>query len=181
VYLFDAKTKEFHVFERVINVGKVPSHITKITGISQAEANGGVKLKLALRELKSFIFDRLENPLFVGHNLIKFDLPFINLPYVAPRHVYDTMLIERAIHANEIKRTFHATQLHAQTYRGNAVVNLKMCSKRYKIEQKDAHRAGDDARVTFEVFVNQIKKIGWKLFIVSQKTEKIQEKGSNQI
>lgn len=164
VYLWVAKSNEYHIFERVINVGIVPTHITKITGITSKESKEGVGILSALSDLEAFIFSHLQRPLFVGHNLLKFDLPFLKAKYIAPRHVYDTMLIERAICADSLKRSFHATQIDAVTYRGNACVNLKMTCKRYKVKLVGAHRAVADSKATFAVMVFQLKRIGWKLF-----------------
>ena len=160
-----AETNTHHVFERVINVGKVPKHITKITGITTAEASKGVDIASALFDLEAFIFSHLKRPLFVGHNIIGFDMRFLSsLKWIPKRHIYDTMLIERAIHDGEIKRSFHATQLESVKFRGNTCVNLRMCCKRYRIRFVGAHRAAADCKVTFFVMVHQLGKTGWKLF-----------------
>lgn len=170
--LYDPKTNESSSFSSLINI-PVPEHIEKITGISsKLSLKEGIPLDDAVFDFLIFVFLQSNKPLFVGHNIKEFDLPFLSpelkkhrTPQPLTRmNTWDTMLDMRAEIAKKKLRTFTRTQEEARTYRTKEKCNLTAAAKHYNIEYVEKHRALPDARVTLEIFKKQINKNRYRIF-----------------
>ncbi|MDO5027515.1 MAG: type I-E CRISPR-associated endoribonuclease Cas2e [Tissierellia bacterium] len=122
-------------FQRIINSKKeLPQNIKDLTGISQDDIDKGIDLKQGLEELITFI----EDYDLVGYN-IKFDLKFINKNLLA---LGMKKLNNRSYDLMEFVR------------RDNQFLDnykLKTALIGYGINEEVAHRALEDARLTYKL------------------------------
>jgi DNA polymerase III alpha subunit (gram-positive type) len=129
---------EKRYFSLLVQVKELTKEISELTGITSLE--NAIPLRVALRSFKYFINEDAENVLLVGHNVKAFDMPFLSVNGcdLSKYAVWDTLEVERE-----------------RKQKKNALADV---CKRYDLEQKQEHRALDDAKAAFEVFLKQIAK-----------------------
>lgn len=91
-YVFGEEATRFHTF---INPQmQIPKHITRLTGIHQYDVDNAPLIEDISDDFLEFIKDY---PL-VGHNIINFDLPFLEayIPLGEPHFVIDTLTMARS-------------------------------------------------------------------------------------
>lgn len=145
----------------------IPEHITKVTGISDQTyyEEPSVKIEDAVDYLIGLTESR-KRTLIVGHDIRRFDLPFINEAFRKLKkkrfhiqNIYDTLLQAKADISNIKSRSFQATQTKAISYKVNRSVSLANIDTYYKFKALEpSHRAQIDALNTFQVLQKQIKK-----------------------
>jgi len=109
----------------------VPEHVADLTGID----NQMLEHSQGLLQISSKINELLKQKILVGHN-IQFDISFLNKQGLALENPYiDTFELSKV--------------LLPDLYR----YSLKALGKIFGIEEKNSHRALDDAILTYKVFV----------------------------
>lgn len=91
-YVFGEEATRFHTY---INPQmQIPKHITRLTGIQQCDVDDAPFIEDIADDFREFIRDY---PL-VGHNIIDFDVPFLNahLPLDEPHFIIDTLDMARS-------------------------------------------------------------------------------------
>ena len=154
-------------FSVLIGVKNVPEEITHITGITQGEVDAhGVPLLQALKDFNKFVYQDSAKPLFVGHDLIRFDNAFMNrdlitrgLPRILERDSFDTLLQTRADLLKLTGRSFKKRQADAKKRRPKEKTNLAAACDIYKVKVNGSfHRAATDADASLRIALKQIKR-----------------------
>lgn len=137
----DNKLIEFY---RLVNIKEnIPDKITKLTGIDTSQIRkNGIQLKVAIKELKEFIGDKL----IVGYNL-PFDADFLM------KGCRDTSQAELTNSMKDLMPIVKRTNIFLDNYK------LETVLKEYGIEDKQKHNASSDAKATFEL-ADQLNKNG---------------------
>jgi DNA polymerase-3 subunit alpha (Gram-positive type) len=132
------KTDAQRFFNCLVDCKDIPQHITALTGISEQtlKDEGATPIKEALAAFEAFVNEDGERILLVGHNIKAFDLPFLG--WQVKTFIWDTLEVERE-----------------RKHKPNALADV---CKRYGITQTQQHRALDDAKAAFEVFLKQYAK-----------------------
>lgn len=120
----------------------IPYYATKVNGIT----NDMVKGKITDNEGVMKFYDMIGDSLLVAHN-ISFDLGFIN-EYLKRLNLEPLM-----------NSTVDTVRLARKAFPGKDKYKLGIIAKELGIEVKNAHRADDDARVCYEIFVKSINKL----------------------
>jgi CRISPR-associated protein Cas2 len=123
----------------LVNLQKnIPKFIEKLTGITnQLVREKGMPLSCALQEFCQFVNESI----LIGHN-IGFDLEFLNRALERegkerlPNQSYDTMQMYAQISSNQIESR-----------------KLIKIAQHYGIEEKQKHRALDDCRLIYKVYL----------------------------
>ena len=134
VKVSDGKEIEFH---RLINTDvHVPEAVQKLTGITDAVLKSGVLLEECLRDLYAFI----QGAVLVGYNL-SFDIKFLN-------RAFEKYSLE-PINNKTLELMYEAKK------RNSFQVNYKFETtlKEYRIDQIVLHRALDDAKLMYQLFI----------------------------
>lgn len=105
--------------------------------IDELKSNGQ-DITSVLEELISIIAQHFIISI-IGHNVIKFDLPWIE------------ELFKRFIGSSPIFANIYDTMVMAKD-KGHDIVNLEHLSKHYNIENNQTHNAINDCEVTLELF-----------------------------
>lgn len=113
----------------------------------------GLEMKVAFEQISNFVskhFIGKKKPKIVGHNIIGFDMDFVqNLwelnkasidKYFDIVDIWDTMLMARLKYVD-------------------GSMSLPSVIERLSLENKQAHRALQDAMITAEVFINFVKSL----------------------
>ncbi len=120
----------------------IPPEITRLTGITDEMVKGAPKEREALEQFLAFCG---ECSILVAHNA-SFDMGFLSSAMrrqgmERPFTSIDTLIIARALYP-ELKK-----------------YKLNLLADHLKVEQKNHHRADDDARVLGEIFLKMVEKL----------------------
>ncbi|MBD3355474.1 3'-5' exonuclease [Candidatus Woesearchaeota archaeon] len=123
-------------FEELVNPNvKIPSFITRLTGIT----NKMVKNKPNIKQILPEFLDFLEEDMIIAHNAT-FDHGFLNEN--AKKHLEQELLNQRLCTRKLAYRLLN----HLPSKR------LETICIHYNIENKDAHRAMSDVKATYKIF-----------------------------
>lgn len=127
----------------LVNPGiPVPYYATKVNGITNAMLEGKTGDNDGVRAFYEFAKDAL----LVAHN-ISFDLGFIN-EYL--------LRLELPLLNNRVVDT---VRLARKAFPGKPKYKLEIIAKELGISVENAHRADDDARVCYELFVKSLEEL----------------------
>jgi len=128
----------------------VPAHITKLTGIAEADVENAPTIEEVFPELLKFIYQDTNKPVLVGHCIKSFDLRFINaafqqcgLPGFSKNSTWDTMEYFKKKKQKEGLKTR---------------LTLEAAVKFYGLGSFNYHRALGDAKAAMSVFRKQFKE-----------------------
>ena len=134
--------KIIETYNELININrKLPSFITKLTGITDDMIKNGRMPTLVLKEFVDFT----QNNIIIGHN-VNFDLGFLinkcrkYLNYNLDNDYIDTMFLARRLVPDSIN------------------YKLGTLAKYFNVSYEGAHRGLKDVQITFEVY-NNLRKI----------------------
>lgn len=134
--------KIIETYNELININrKLPSFITKLTGITDDMIKSGRMPTLVLKEFVDFT----QNNIIIGHN-VNFDLGFLinkcrkYLNYNLDNDYIDTMFLARRLVPDSIN------------------YKLGTLAKYFNVSYEGAHRGLKDVQITFEVY-NNLRKI----------------------
>lgn len=123
-------------FQTIIKTN-VPKTITELTGITQEQANEGVKVGEALIQLKEFV----GNDLTVGYNIRMFDLRFIKMECL------------RNNVPMPIQRIADVLDLARKTYPNYSSYQLRDIARINNIQVGDKHRALLDCELCNKIYL----------------------------
>lgn len=134
IRISNGKEIEFHRLIRSdINI---PDDVCKLTGITDDMLRNGSALEASIRDLESFI----QGTVLVGYN-ISFDIRFLNKALekycLEPIHNKTLDLLREAKKRNSFQINY----------------KLETTLKEYGIDQRVLHRALEDARLTYELYI----------------------------
>ena len=149
---------------------KIPQHITRITGISNADVEGAKSFAAVVDDIKSFIGDY---PV-IAHN-INFDLPF--LEYHTRKAKNDFMMWDYQVKQyNYFSNWKIDTAVLSRMYlHFLPSFNLHSLSEYFGLKKRPRHRALPDAATTGEIFLELLKIILRTKFADTQKINQILE------
>ncbi len=134
-------------FQQLINPEeKVPSFITRLTGISDNMLWDAPTFRGIADDLELF----LDGALFIAHN-VNFDYSFIKMEFARIGYKFN---MDRACSAKLSKRLYPEHRSHA----------LDRIIERMELEVKNRHRAYDDAEVIWKFFNQELKLREFELF-----------------
>lgn len=122
-------------FKRFVNPKlSLPKKIIELTGINDSMLKDADEIEVVIREF----LDYLEGYVILGHNIL-FDYSFIKVNAAKEKLEFDKEALDTLV----LSRKLHK-ELESKTL-------TNMC-KHYKIENKNAHRAFDDAKATAQLY-----------------------------
>ena len=135
VKIADGEETEFH---RLIHADvHIPDEVSKLTGITDEMLRNGTILENSIRDLAVFIREAV----LVGYNL-SFDIRFLNKEFrkysLEPVHNKTLDLMLEAKRRNCFQANY----------------KLKTTLKEYGIDQEPPHRALEDAKLIYQLFIN---------------------------
>lgn len=142
-------------FDMIINPGcTVPSKIEKMTGISEEKALSGENCYVALRKFKEWCEG---DYVFIGHN-IQHDLTFLNFFAKQCGIEFNNPDIDTQKLAKKILdiKTWNSINKNL-----NRNMKLETLAHLFNVDDKNHHRADNDAEVTWHVYEN-LKKLAYK-------------------
>ena len=147
-------SKELRYFSTLVDLKNIPTHISKITGITKStlKKEGCLNLKDAVEAFSLFCNEDNSKVLYVGHNIKVFDNSFINpilralrLPQINNKYCWDTLT-----HFRKLKSSTGSKMPRSQKS------NLEAACKYYKITlEKPSHRALPDAKNALRLYMKQ--------------------------
>lgn len=130
-------------YDKIVNPGiPIPFGASEVHGIFDADVRGKKGFNGIIKE----VFDLIDGSVIIGHNVLKFDLPFIEQEFFRcgqlppkPAHVIDTLLLARRL---KVMRPH----------------NLGSLCSRHGIDLTNAHTAGADAAASMLLFAQLAKQ-----------------------
>ncbi|MEC8736517.1 MAG: 3'-5' exonuclease [Candidatus Thermoplasmatota archaeon] len=138
----DEDGQQIH-YDEIVNPGiPIPFEASNVHGIFDADVRGKEKFK----DILSTVHELIDGAVIIGHNVLKFDLPFIEQEYFRcgelppkPAFVIDTLLLARRL---KVGRPH----------------NLGSLCSRHGIDLTNAHTAGADAAASMLLFAQLAKQ-----------------------
>lgn len=142
-------------FDLIINPGcDVSNKITKLTGITREMAKEGEEYYTAIRKFKEWCDGEY---IFIGHN-VQHDLNFINFFGKQCGIEFNNPSIDTQKLARNILDLKTWSSINKNIKRS---FGLDVLSSLFKIDNKNHHRAINDAEVTWKIYEN-LKKVAYK-------------------
>lgn len=154
----DEKIREQHTLIKCPT--PLPQEIVEKIGITDDMLIHGMDYPVFRQKLGQ-LFTYSNNCLFIGHNIINFDIPVVERILgltINKNLVYDTAAIFKAKLLNlPIPKTYEEQYKVLKTQRKGIYFNLKAATEHYEIEKQegDFHRALTDVYYTYEIYKKQ--------------------------
>ncbi len=124
----------------------IPSHITQMTGITNAMVYGKPRFEDVLPEIKQF-FSQREAPVFTGHN-VKFDYGFVSESF---HRASDRLVVGATAETEHILCTCRLARRLLPKLKSKSLSNVQAY---FGIKNSRQHRAGGDAEATAKVLAH---------------------------
>lgn len=111
---------------------------------------------ISFKEAAPKIIEYLEGVIIIGHNVLSFDLPFLEAAF--KMHGLESWRISEAVIDTRVLAMAHLIE------DGLKMANLKACCKFFDIDNEGAHRAYDDVLRTKQVYESIMLHIRNKSF-----------------
>ena len=157
-----------HDFEQLVKITTpVPTKVVQLTGITDLDLEvQGTCLIKALLSFKDFVYSRCEHPVFIGHNILRYDLPIVNRLgttaglSIDSKHCYDTLSIEGAIRRRVVGRSYRKLQRDIGLVRAKKNEDSfsleASCIKHGIVDLENMHRALPDASRALKLAAKQV-------------------------